>query len=433
MNPRRRTDEPAVQQLRILLVSGTTNVGLVSKAEFLADQGHDVSVLLEERHPGTESLGTGTWADLWEDGAIHVRPATKRNKALRAIAWTATVLSGLWTLFKLRRQHKESNDEFPRRLPTLALTVWTTRKIHTLARSQDIVHVRDGAPARRVAAALELWDYPATLVVSFLGLDLISLTPGDRERRYARVYTRAQQLTVATNFMKETLISGGAPQDRLTVVPSTIDFNQCPERRRNFAEDGITRLVSVGRLIEYKGFRYSILATKALVDSGRCVQLSILGSGPLRDDLELLVERLDLAGTVFFKDRTTQSETYMIMSESDILLHPALTLETEAEAMGLVSLEAQQIGLHVITTDSGGLPETVVAEASGLIVPQRDADSLAKAVIQIQDEDEQTRVARIRTGRDHVATHFTIQTQGPVLLDIYRASLGPSAKFSHRL
>ena len=104
--------------------------------------------------------------------------------------------------------------------------------------------------------------------------------------------------------------------------------------------------------------------------------LVLIGDGPERSAVELLVRQLDLQNQVCFLGK--QDSFVEVLQHSDLFLLPS-----ESESFGLAALEAMACGVPVIATDIHGLPEVVSHEETGLLSAVGDIDSMAKDCLKL--------------------------------------------------
>jgi len=136
-----------------------------------------------------------------------------------------------------------------------------------------------------------------------------------------------------------------------------------------------------------KGITYLVDAFTRLFDSGRAVPLSVLGAGvPAREILAAFPERVRPSVTVI--DRVDEERVISEYRRHDLLVFPSTY-----EGFGLVLLEAMSQALPVVTTPVGCAPELVRDGDSGVVVPIRDGEALARAVRRLMDSPaERTRI-----------------------------------------
>ncbi|MGH9278979.1 MAG: glycosyltransferase [Acidimicrobiales bacterium] len=165
-------------------------------------------------------------------------------------------------------------------------------------------------------------------------------------------------------------------------------------------------IVSVGRLVEKKGFDTLMHACSRLVAAGEAFRCEIYGDGPDRADLETLRDRLRLAGVVELCGARTQPELVEAYHRADLFaLTPRVTSDGDRDGVPNVLVEAMACGLPVVTTLVGGAGELVVSGDNGLLADPDDADGIAACLAKLlADEAERRRMgeaaARTAAGFD---------------------------------
>jgi glycosyltransferase involved in cell wall biosynthesis len=132
----------------------------------------------------------------------------------------------------------------------------------------------------------------------------------------------------------------------------------------------------VCRLEPIKGAGYFIEAAREVLKSFDNLKLVIVGEGSLRKDLENMVKQWGLSDRFIFTG--WREDVASVMSIFEILVLPSLN-----EAVGMVLIEAQSLGIPVIASRVGGIPEVVKDKETGLLVPSADYRSLAAAIKQL--------------------------------------------------
>ena len=143
----------------------------------------------------------------------------------------------------------------------------------------------------------------------------------------------------------------------------------------------------LGRLSSEKGFEIGIEAFSLLKKSGSNARLLIAGEGDERPFLEYLVNRLDVrAYTQFTGNIPRQDEgVYSVINQSTFVVMPS-----NFEAFGLVALESMRMGRPVIASNVGGLPEIVLDNERGLLVPPNDPIAFFEAMKKLLDHPKST-------------------------------------------
>lgn len=138
------------------------------------------------------------------------------------------------------------------------------------------------------------------------------------------------------------------------------------------AEDAVL-FGMVCRLTEQKGITYALQAFAQLIKTQPAARLVIIGDGPLRESLMAEAAHLGIADQVDFAG--WQSNAAALMAGLDVLLVPSLW-----EGFGLVILEAMAQRVPVIASAVSAIPEIIIPEQTGLLVPPRDVSALAAAM-----------------------------------------------------
>ena len=139
-------------------------------------------------------------------------------------------------------------------------------------------------------------------------------------------------------------------------------------------------VISVGRLVYYKGFDVLIRAMASV--RGKLV---IVGDGPLRGELESLASELGVTGKVIFAGGINNAGVTPYYHAADLF---ALASVARSEAFGIVQIEAMAAGLPVVNTGlDSGVPFVSLDGQTGLTVPPGDPQTLAVAINRLLDDD----------------------------------------------
>jgi colanic acid/amylovoran biosynthesis glycosyltransferase len=141
------------------------------------------------------------------------------------------------------------------------------------------------------------------------------------------------------------------------------------------------RLLSIGRLIEKKGFKFLIEACRLLRSSGFSFVCQIVGEGPEHDHLQEAIEVSQLSNTVRLRGALPQTELVEILSQSSIFVFPAVHDSAgDTDNLPTVLIEAMASSLPIIATRIAGIPEIVQHNVNGILVPEKDPAQLADAI-----------------------------------------------------
>jgi glycosyltransferase involved in cell wall biosynthesis len=178
-------------------------------------------------------------------------------------------------------------------------------------------------------------------------------------------------------------------------------------------------VISIGRLIEKKGFSDLIGACAQLQSRGRRFTCRIIGEGPLEESLRTQIAANGLEKCVALAGPQTQAEIAAQLAHATVFALPC-TREADGgmDNLPTVIMEAMAAGLPVISTPLGGIPEMVDDGVNGELVPERDPAGLAAAIERLLDDPERARQFGER-GRQLAHERFSIATSARQLREIF--------------
>jgi glycosyltransferase involved in cell wall biosynthesis len=281
-----------------------------------------------------------------------------------------------------------------------------------------LLHIYFGHIAVHLLPLIRAWNKPS--IVSFHGADVMV----DMHRPAYRTATKQMLdavtlVLVRSESLRRAVIRLGCDEKKIEIQRTGIPLDEFPFRERNFPQDGEWRLVQAGRLIEKKGLPVTLRAFASFLRQYPNSILTIAGKGPLLGELQKLARELKIDNRVSFTGFISQAELRDILYASHIFLHPSETgLDGNQEGIPNSMLEAMGSGLPVFATQHGGIPEAIENGVGGLLVPERDHEALAYALLNAaHDRDFLSRIAR--GGADAVARKFDQRIQAQHLEDIY--------------
>ncbi len=227
-----------------------------------------------------------------------------------------------------------------------------------------------------------------------------------------RSFARADQIVVASPPVKESTLLRGFGE-KVVVIPYGIDLRRFATPQPLPAEMPARRpgpiLLTVGRLVGYKGHRWLIEAM-----NGLDATLWIVGGGPLEAELRLAAQSAQVADRVHFLGNVADEHLPALYQACDLFVLPSVTPN---EAFGIVQLEAMACGKPVISCDlPSGVPWVNQQGRTGLIVPPRDAGALHVAIRTLVENPQQAS-ALGEQGRARAAREFS---EGRMVDDYYR-------------
>lgn len=283
----------------------------------------------------------------------------------------------------------------------------------------DIVHCHWWVPGGMVGYLLSLL-FPFKMVITTHGSDVFIL----RKFKWALpvaelIFKKALFITAVSTYLKH-LISRdlGIDGNKIFVFPMPFDTNKFYQLKEKKVKPGY--ILSIGRLIQRKGYDYLLQAGKILKDEGVRFELTIIGSGPEEKNLRQMITELNLQDYVTIMDTIPQKELNSYYNQTEIFVLPSITdWKKEAEGLGMVLMEAMACKVPVVATESGGMVDIVFHEKTGLLVPEKNASALASAIKRLLgDKNLEKKIAE--EGCRFVHENFTPQATSKKLEAIYQ-------------
>ena len=208
----------------------------------------------------------------------------------------------------------------------------------------------------------------------------------------------AAHIVCPSDYLRRIALTWGLPPGRLSVIPNaTPSAPGLPERellRREHGLEGHT-LLFAGRLGPQKGLPTALEAL-ARVDG---VSLLVVGDGDERDALEQRARELGLDGRARFLGPLPRERVLELARAADAALLPS-----RWENFPHAVVEAFSVGTPVVATAVGGVPEVVVDDENGLLVPPADPAALAAAIRRLAGDPALR--ARLSRGAEATAASF---------------------------
>jgi colanic acid/amylovoran biosynthesis glycosyltransferase len=267
------------------------------------------------------------------------------------------------------------------------------------------------------------------VIASFRGYDL-NLSGLEQPEYFREVWEHTDALHLLGEGLWKMARQRGCPATKPHVlIPPAIDakfFDPGERLQTQASPDRPLRIASVGRLAWEKGYEYAIEAIRHLADQDVRAELRIIGDGPMLEALTFSRRQLGVETSVQFLGGLPRSKVREEMLAADVFLHAAVS-----EGFGNAVLEAQAMGLPVICSDAGGLPENIVDGESGFVAPRRDSPALAQKLAELA-RDPALRHRMGQTGRKRVLERFQLADQIEAFERLYRGVLSDGSLSAQR-
>jgi glycosyltransferase involved in cell wall biosynthesis len=211
-------------------------------------------------------------------------------------------------------------------------------------------------------------------------------------------------------------------------VYNGMDLTNFPRIARAGEPTQTVRILSVGRLVAFKGFDQLIEACAQLKRRKIAFQCEIVGDGPLREQLRAHIQQLALSDCVVLMGSLPQEQVFERLRSCDIFVLACVEAGGASDVFPTVILEAMAAGRPVVSSAIAGVPESVVNGVTGLLVPPSDVTALSNALQQLA-ADAELRNQFGAAGRARIEEAFQVETTvAPLRILIERSAAGGPRK-----
>ena len=381
----------------------------------LLQRGCEVDIYAERRgntdkiHPLVEKY------DLLE--RTYYLPEIPENLFVRFIKGIGLIIKYALTC---PRQVMRSLYPFP--VTDLTISLWLLYTvIPNLNNNYDIIHCQFGTLCFRGIAFRQVNAPKAKIVTTFRGNDISSFLKQKGENIYRQIFRYGDFFLTNCDFFKNKAIAIGCPPDNIKVIRSGLDCDRFTYQPRSLAQNEPIQITTTGRLVDKKGIEYVIRAIAQLIPTYPNLRYKVIGEGPLRPRFTELIEELDLTENVQLMGWCNETEIVEILKQTHLFVAPSITAANGDEDAPInVLKEAMAIGLPVVSTYHGGIPELVENGKSGFLVPERDASALADKLGYLIEHPERWSDMG-KAGREFVLQHYNLQKLNDDLVNVYRS------------
>lgn len=290
--------------------------------------------------------------------------------------------------------------------------------VHFLKNNFDVIHAHFGPNGLRTLFLKEILG--TKLITSFHGYDFSYYVKKNGNKIYKDLFRKGDVFTYNSTFTRSKLLQLGCPNKSLVKLPMGIKLNDFIFDEKQLLANDAVNVVSVGRLIEKKGYEYAIKALAKIIEKYHNVSYRIAGDGPLRERLLHLIKDLKAEHNIKLLGPMKAEEIRNLYKISSIFLQPSVEVsDGNTEGQGVVLLEAQACGLPVIATRHNGFPESLIEGKSGFLVPERDDNAIVERLTHLI-ENPQIWPEMGRTGRKFIEDNFDIKKLNEQLVYIYK-------------
>ncbi len=277
----------------------------------------------------------------------------------------------------------------------------------------DLIHAHFAVPAGIAASYLsKMLNVPFIITEHYGRLHKDLAMKSKIRKKVITAYKKSSQIIAVSPKIENDLLKAGIKKNKIKIIANGVDCARFPFVPINKNMDPVM-LLSIGGLIESKGYKFLIKAVKILRNENLNVELKIIGEGRNRKQLEKLIKRLDINDYVGLEGNIIHSELKNYFKQTHIFVLPSLI-----ESFSVVTIEALSCGIPVVVTRCGG-PEFFVNNESGLVIQKEDEKILAdsiKYIIENYNRYDKSKIREIcynkfdlkKIAKDIYVTYLTI-------------------------
>lgn len=306
---------------------------------------------------------------------------------------------------ELRRRASEGADLIPfaPRAELDLTAAWRMTRIIRDVRPR-IIHAHDphGVAVAALALSYQTFD-PHPILVASRRVDFHLRTNAFSRWKYRQV----RAFLCASNAIRQMLIDQGIEAARAITVHEGIDLAHVAAappvsvHEAYWLPHNAPLAGAVGALVAHKGHRYLIEAAAQAVRDVPDARFVIFGEGDLRRPLEKLIADLGLEKHVILGG--FRPDVLSLLKGFDFFVMPSVT-----EGLGTSLLDAMACGKPIVASRVGGIPEVVVDGKTGILVPPKDSEALADAIVRMM-KDQAAAKTMGNLGYTRVIERFTVE------------------------
>jgi len=219
----------------------------------------------------------------------------------------------------------------------------------------------------------------------------------------------------------DTCIRFGVSENKTSFMSNGVDpekFNpkiKGDEIREKYQINPNDKIILCPRRLEPKnGVRYLIKAMPYIIEDNSCIKCLIVGDGSEMDTLTNEISKLKINDKVIFAGNITNSEMPKYYAASDIVVLPSLK-----EATSIAGLEAMATGKPLVGTNVGGIPQLIADGETGILVPPKNPEALAHAIVSLSIDDEK-RIEMGSNARRKIEKELSWDVIAKKVINIYK-------------
>ncbi|HWQ88824.1 MAG TPA: glycosyltransferase [Desulfitobacteriaceae bacterium] len=293
---------------------------------------------------------------------------------------------------------------------------WITKTVRNL--QPDIVHVHYATSFGFLGAVAKV--HP--LIISAWGSDIFSFPRTSFLHRYLleKILRKADVLCSTSRTMAAEMQKYVNPESQIDVIPFGVDIELfSPPARQAEQNPGMPVIFGVAKYLQPVYGLDILIRAFALLEKrcpGRAL-LRIAGDGPEKKKLQNLAAQLGITQQVKWLGAIPNSEVADLYRSLDVVVVPS-----RQESFGVTAVEGSACGCPIIASNVGGLPEVVIDQKTGLLIPPENVQELCTAM-EFMIIHPEKRLLMGQNGRELVIEHYDFQRNVTQMEEVYNRSL----------
>jgi len=190
----------------------------------------------------------------------------------------------------------------------------------------------------------------------------------------------ADKIIVPSEYLKKIVSQWGINEEKIKVIYNAAELQAAASAAKPEKEKW---LISIGRLVPWKGFECLIKLMPDLLKREPDLKLKIIGDGPEKEKLKVQSEKLNVAGAVLLLGKLPHEQTLSYLKAADVF-----ALNTGYEGLSHLLLEATHAAVPIVATNVGGNPEVIKHNQNGILVEYNNQTQLQDAILRLLNDGE---------------------------------------------
>jgi glycosyltransferase involved in cell wall biosynthesis len=259
------------------------------------------------------------------------------------------------------------------------------------------------------------------LIISVWGSDITKISKDWSLRRLKTVWAlkKASVITATSKFLAKETQKLLKTKKEIKTIPFGVDLNRFDSANyENSKDEGKVVIGFIKHLEKIYGVEYLLKAYALVCKQFDNAELLLIGQGSQRENLINLSKELGIFRRVKFIGAVPYDKIPEYLSKIDIFVMPSVV----QESFGVAALEAEAMGVSVVATNVGGVPEVVEDKVSGLLVRKENSVELSGAILKLL-KDEALRKRMGKKGRDLVEKKYSWNQSAEKMEKLYKSVL----------